>query len=418
MHRTELEQRLARRTQGMGANAIREILKVVSQPGMISLAGGLPAPESFPIEIVRQLCHQVLDEHGSRALQYDATEGFGPLREALVPYLATKGVEAEVHNITVFSGSQSVLDILSKILIDPGDTIVIEAPSYLGAISAFNAYQPNFIQVATDDHGVLPDDLDRILAQNEVSLVYLVPTFQNPTGRTLPLERRKAIAEIVRRHDVLLLEDDPYSALRYVGEQQPPIHAFAPEQTVYTSTFSKILSPGLRLGFTVAPKALSRWLVIAKQGVDLHTNTFGQAIAAEYLEGGHLKGHLPRILELYAERRTAMLAALDECFPPGYRWTEPEGGMFVWVQGPEDVDAEELYDRCIDRMVAFVPGKFFYIADVPGAAATLRLNFTNVDEATIEQAVGVIGEEATAMASGAGRPTGAYRDLGSAEHSS
>ena len=190
----------------MGANAIREILKVVAQPGMISLAGGLPAPESFPMDIVRRLAVDVLDEHGSRALQYDATEGFGPLREALVTYLAGTGVEAEVENITVFNGSQSVLDILSKILIDPGDTIVIEAPSYLGAISAFNAYQPNYLQVAMDDDGVLPDDLDRLLTEHDVKLVYLVPTFQNPTGRTLSLERRKAVAEIVRRHDVILLE--------------------------------------------------------------------------------------------------------------------------------------------------------------------------------------------------------------------
>ncbi len=398
MDRTDLERRLARRTHRMGANAIREILKVVAQPGMTSLAGGLPAPESFPIEIIRNLSSQVLDEYGSRALQYDATEGFGPLREALVPYLASKGVAAELPNITVFNGSQSVLDILSKIMIDPGDTIAIEAPSYLGAISAFNAYEPNYVQVMTDDEGILPDDLDRVLTEHDVSFVYLIPTFQNPTGRTLPLERRRRIAEIISRHDVLLLEDDPYSALRYTGEHEPPIHAFAPDKVVYMSTFSKILSPGLRVGFTVAPRELARWLVIAKQGVDLHTNTFSQAIAAEYLVGGHLDAFLPHILELYASRRQAMFAALDGRMPPGFRWTEPEGGMFVWVQGPEGVDAVDLYHRCVANGVAFVPGKFFYIADVPGAAATLRLNFTNADEATIDHAIGVIGQAATEMA--------------------
>lgn len=402
MERNELERRLARRTKGMGANAIREILKVVAQPGMISLAGGLPAPESFPIDIVRTLASQVLDRYGARALQYDATEGFGPLREALVPYLASKGVAAEVGNITVFNGSQSVLDILSKIMIDPGDTIAIEAPSYLGAISAFNAYEPSYAQVMTDDDGILPDDLDRVLTEHDVSFVYLIPTFQNPTGRTLPLERRRRIAEIILRHDVLLLEDDPYSALRYTGEDMPPIHSFAPDRVIYTSTFSKILSPGLRIGFTVAPRELARWLVIAKQGVDLHTNTFAQAIAAEYLSGGHLDGFLPRILALYASRRQAMFAALDAWMPPGYQWTEPEGGMFLWVQGPEHVDAVDLYHRCVSRGVAFVPGKFFYIADIPGAAATLRLNFTNADEATIQHAIGVIGREATAMAGEAG----------------
>lgn len=398
MDRIDLESRLARRTRGMGANAIREILKVVAQPGMISLAGGLPAPESFPLDIIRGLTTTVLDRYGSRALQYDATEGFGPLREALVPYLATKGVVAEVGQITVFNGSQSVLDILSKILIDPGDTIAIEAPSYLGAISAFNAYEPSYAPIMTDDEGILPDDLDRVLTEHEVSFVYLIPTFQNPTGRTLPAERRRRIAEIVRRHDVLLLEDDPYSALRYSGEHEPPIHAFAPEHVVYMSTFSKILSPGLRIGFSVAPRELARWLVIAKQGVDLHTNTFSQAIAAEYLAGGHLDAYLPRILELYAARRQAMFAALDGRMPPGYRWTEPEGGMFIWVQGPEDVDAVDLYHRCVAEGVAFVPGKFFFIEDVPGASATLRLNFTNADLATIEHAVGVIGRAAAEVA--------------------
>ena len=393
----QLEERLSRRTQRMGANAIREILKVASREEITSLAGGLPSPDSFPMHIMREMADTVFDEFGSRALQYDATEGFLPLREALIDHLKTQGVSAQLDQITVYSGSQSVLDIFSKIMITPGDRIVIEAPSYLGAISAFNAYEPEYLSVATDDNGIIPDDLERILRagrdlKEPIKFVYLVPTFQNPTGRTLTLERRKRVAELIQEYDVLLLEDDPYSALRYSGEPVPPIHAFAPEHVIYTSTFSKTLAPGLRLGYSVAPKELARWMVIAKQGVDLHTNTLGQALAAEYLNSGHLRAHLPSILDLYRPLRDSMLRALEQYFPPGFTWSRPEGGMFVWVEGPEGLDGEKLYWKCVEQGVAFVPGKFFFIAPSATADATLRLNFTSADAATIESAVKLIAE--------------------------
>jgi 2-aminoadipate transaminase len=393
---TSYDKYLSSRTRNMGANAIREILKVVSQPGMVSLAGGIPAPESFPLELIEQITSEVFAKYGAAALQYDATEGFTPLREALVPYLQSKGVVAELDTVTVFSGSQNVLDAFGKIVISPGDAVVLEAPSYLGAISAFNPYEPTYISVATDEQGVIPEALADILESQTVKCIYLVPTFQNPTGRALPLERRKQIAELIQTHDVLLLEDDPYSALRYSGEPLPPIQQFAPEHVVYNSTFSKILSPGLRIGFCVAPKDLTRWLVIAKQAIDLHTQTLGQAIAAEYLSGGHLDAHLPHIIDLYRPRRDAMLAALDSYMPPGYEWEQPEGGMFLWMHAPEGVDTEALYWRCVEENVAFVPGKFFFTEPDTGTN-TMRLNYTMVDETTIREAVRTLGGVATGM---------------------
>jgi 2-aminoadipate transaminase len=289
-----------------------------------------------------------------------------------------------------------VLDAVGKIVISPGDKVAMEAPTYLGAISAFNPYEPDYVSIATDRHGILPESLDAMLSAYRIKLIYLVPTFQNPTGRTLPLERRQQIAEIIQRHDVLLLEDDPYSALRYSGEALPPIQQFAPEHVVYNSTVSKVLAPGLRIGFCAAPAALARWLVIAKQGIDLHTQTLGQAIAAEYLAGGYLAEQLPRIIDLYRPRRDAMLAALDAYMPAGFDWNAPDGGMFLWVTAPDGMDAEALYWQCIERKVAFVPGKFFFTE--PGAGEnTMRLNFTMADETTLTGAVRTLGEVAQTM---------------------
>ncbi|MGB7341201.1 MAG: PLP-dependent aminotransferase family protein [Phototrophicaceae bacterium] len=383
----DISSKLAKRTDRMQASAIREILKVVAQDGMISLAGGIPAPESFPIDIIRQLTNDVLDEFGAAALQYDKTEGFEPLREVLIPHLEEHGVRnINMDTLTIFSGSQGVLDLVAKILITPGDKIAIEAPSYLGAISAFNAYEPDYVSVATDDDGIIPEALEAVLKEHTIKMLYLVPTFQNPTGRTLSLERRKRVAELIQEYDVLLLEDDPYSALRYSGTALPPIQQFAPEHVVYSSTFSKILAPGLRIGYCVAPKALARWLVIAKQGTDLHTQSFGQAIAALYLSGGYLKAHLPKIIDIYRPRRDAMLSTLAATMPDGFQWTKPEGGMFLWLEAPPAVDVDALYHACVARGVAFVPGKYFFFDEDLGRS-TIRFNFTMVSPSVIERAV-------------------------------
>jgi len=290
---------LANRTRQMNANAIREILKVVSLPGITSLAGGIPSPDSFPMDIFTELTQKVLNKYSSSALQYDLTEGFIPLREQISALLDTRGIKACPDDVNICSGSQGVLDAVAKLLVSKGDKIALEAPTYLGAISAFNPYEPEYVSMDMDDHGLIPDSLEETLKNHAIKFIYLVPTFQNPTGRTLTLERRKQIAFILKKYNALLVEDDPYSALRYKGEDLPAIKTLAPDHVIYISTLSKIFAPGLRIGFYAAPELIRKWLVLVKQGVDLHTSTFNQALAAEYLEGNYLEDHLPTIINLY-----------------------------------------------------------------------------------------------------------------------
>jgi 2-aminoadipate transaminase len=387
------EHLLAPRTQIMGVNAIREILKVVAQPGMVSLAGGIPAPESFPLEILRELTDIVLRKYGPGAFQYDATEGFGPLRTALSPYLSAKGIQATPDEILIASGSQGVLDGMGKVFLGQGDRVAVEAPTYVGALQAFNSYEPRYVQIATDEQGLIPASLDEALRRQPVKFIYLTPTFQNPTGRTLSLSRRAQVAEIIQRHNALLVEDDPYGDLRYRGESLPTLKSLAPDHVVYVSTLSKVFAPGLRLGFCVAPPLVHKWLIVVKQGVDLHTSTYNQALAAEYLAGGYLQRHLPTIINLYRPRQMTMLQALDRYFPDGFTWSQPEGGMFIWVEGPAGLDAERVYWRAIERKLAFVPGKFFYAQRGDGLT-TIRLNYTMTDEPTIERAVRLLAEVA------------------------
>ncbi len=384
------ENLLAQRTQKMGENVIREILKVVSRPGMVSLAGGIPAPESFPMEIIRELTNVVIKKYSSSAFQYDLTEGFPPFREALSGYLKEKGIQASADHIYVASGSQGVLDGIAKILITKGDRIAVEAPTYLGAISAFSAYEPEYIRMDTDDEGLVPGSLEQAL-NKKIKFIYLVPNFQNPTGRTIPLNRRKEIAEIIIKNNALLVEDDPYGSLRYRGEDIPPIKTFAPDHVMYVSTLSKVFAPGLRIGFFHAPELISKWLVLVKQGVDLHTSTFNQALAAEYLSGGHLKHHLPKIINLYGPKQEAMLNAMDKYFPNSFHWSKPEGGMFIWAEGPKGLDMEALYWKAVEKNVAFVPGKFFFTAEGEGIE-TMRLNYTMANAETIDRAVKTLAD--------------------------
>jgi len=385
------ENLLADRTKAMDVNVIREILKVVSQPGMVSLAGGIPAPESFPMDIMRELTAIVIEKYGSGAFQYDPTEGFGPLREALVDYLRHKDLECRQEEILVASGSQGVLDAIGKVLISKGDKVAVEAPTYLGALQAFTPYEPDYIRLDTDDDGLIPESLAKVLDKGGIKFIYLVPTFQNPTGRTISLERRQQIAAIIKTHGALLVEDDPYGSLRYRGADVPTLKALAPDNVVYISTLSKVFAPGLRLGFCLAPALIRKWLVIVKQGTDLHSSTFNQALAAEYIAGGYLAGHLPHIIDLYRPKQVAMLSALDKYFPDQFNWSRPEGGMFIWAEGPAGFDMEDLYWKAVEKNVAFVPGKYFYTSTGEGLE-TMRLNFTMTDEETIDRSVRTLAQ--------------------------
>lgn len=386
-----LDRLLAPRTKNIKSSAIRELLKVGTQPGMISFGGGLPAPESFPVEIIPELTEKVLEKYGPKAFQYDRTEGFIPLREALSEYCRKRGIPADSEHVFITSGSQGFLDSIGKIFIGKGDRIAVEAPTYLGALQAFNAYEPEYIQMNTDDDGVLVSSVESVLKKHDIKFIYLIPNFQNPSGRTIPLERRRAIAEIIEAHDALLIEDDPYGELRYRGEHVPPIKSFAPDHVVYSSTFSKIFAPGLRVGFFIAPEAISKWLILAKQGVDLHSSTISQALAAEFLQGGFLDRQLEKIVRLYKPRLEAMLGALANDFSDGFKWSQPDGGMFLWFEGPEGIDMEKVYFKAVENGVAYVPGKFFF-TDPGDGIETIRLNFTNIDEGTIERGIRILAK--------------------------
>lgn len=382
---------LASRTDSMATSAIREILKVANRPGVTSLAGGIPAPETFPMDILEKVFSEVLNRWGSSAFQYDLTEGFLPLRSASSEYLKRYSVSASAENILVTSGSQGLLDAIGKILIGPGDAVAVESPTYLGALQAFNPYGPRYVEIETDDLGAIPESLEEILKKQHPKFVYLVPTFQNPAGRTLPLERRQAIAEIITRRNVLLVEDDPYAALRYRGETVPSIKSMAPDHVLYGTTFSKVFAPGLRVGLAVPPgEELGSWLVKAKQGTDLHTSTLSQAMAAAYLEGGYLEDRLPSICAHYSPRLDAMLQALEKSFPSDWTWSRPEGGMFLWAEGPPGIDIPGIYEKALLRNVAFVPGRYFY-ADPDNGGRTMRLNFTNAGPEELQRAVATLG---------------------------
>jgi 2-aminoadipate transaminase len=365
--KTPWEYRYAQRTQRMGSSAIRELLKYTEKPDIISFAGGLPAPDVFPVEEFSAACERVLRNQGPQALQYSTTEGYLPLREMIARHSASYGIKITPENVLITSGSQQALDLLGKILIDPGDRILVESPTYLAAIQAWNAYGAEFISVPVDDDGMNTDLLEEALRAGP-KFIYALPNFQNPSGVTLSLERRRVLIELADQYGVPVVEDDPYGQLRYDGDHLPPIvvmdSQFRDDETpcyrgnvIYLSTFSKTLAPGLRLGWVVAPPEVIGKLVQAKQGADLHTATFNQVVAHEVSRGGFLGRHIRLIREVYGKRRDLMLAAMDRHFPPEVNWTHPQGGLFLWGTLPAYMDAKDLLKTCLDKKVAFVPGE-------------------------------------------------------------
>jgi 2-aminoadipate transaminase len=374
---------LARRAEKMNPSVIREILKVTEKPGIISFAGGLPSPQTFPIDAMREASERVLRDDGQAALQYAASEGYGPLREWVAHDLLKQGMHISPDQVLITTGSQQGLDLLAKILIDAGSRILVETPTYLGALQAFTPMEPVAVGVDSDDHGVEPADLRAKVGNgaDKARFVYLLPNFQNPTGRTMTEERRAAVAQVAVESGLPIIEDNPYGDLWFDTPPAPSLSSRHPEGSVYLGSFSKILAPGLRLGYLVAPKALYPKLLQAKQAADLHTPSFNQRVVAEVLKDGFIERHVPTIRALYKQQCEAMLAALGrEMAGLGLSWNRPVGGMFLWVQLPQGLKAVPLLEKAVAKGVAFVPGFAFY---AQGAnESTLRLSFVT---ATVDQ---------------------------------
>ena len=383
-----IEWRFSERAQQLQSSFIREILKITQRPEIISFAGGLPSPATFPVEHMKAAFDKVLSTNGKVALQYGPTDGYPLLREWIANSLSTASCKILPEQVLMTSGSQQALDLLGKVLIDEGSRVLVETPSYLGALQAFSVYRPEFKSVATDDHGLVPSSIDAVA--EGARMLYALPNFQNPTGRSLSIERRQELVETCARHGIPLIEDDPYGALSYKGEPYPKMLNMNPDGVIYMGSFSKVLTPGIRLGYVVAPLPLVRRLELAKQAADLHTAQLTQMVVYEVVKDGFLDQHIPSIRTLYANQCQVMLDAMAETFPAGVTWTKPEGGMFIWVTLPKHIDAMKLLDQAIAAKVAFVPGAPFY-ANEP-ETNTLRLSFVTVPPERIREGVAILAK--------------------------
>ncbi len=383
--------RFATRIRKAHKSFIREILKVTAQPEIISFAGGLPLPELFPVRAMERAAVEALSAHGPEALQYSTTEGYPPLREWIAQrYHQRYGHTVDPEQIIITTGSQQALDLAGKVFINPGDSVLVERPGYLGAIQSFSLYEPVFTGVDLLHDGPDLNVLARVLAEAPVKLYYAVPTFQNPSGLSYSREKREAVAGLLRGRDTLLLEDNPYGELRFAGEDAPPmVFSGLEENGLLMGSFSKIVAPGLRVGWLVAPPALRDKLVLAKQAADLHTSSLTQRILHRYLQDNDLDEHLAAIKERYGLHCRLMLQAIERHFPPEVRCTRPEGGMFLWGTLPEGLDAMDLFTLALEEKVAFVPGRPFFV-DGTGEN-TFRLNFSNADPQRIEEGIARLG---------------------------
>jgi len=380
---TPWEYRYAHRMQKMGSSVIRELLKLTERPDIISFGGGLPAPEVFPLKEFKEACNYVLDHYGAQALQYGTTEGYLPLREMISRHTVRYSVDVKPENILITSGSQQALDFIGRLFVNRGDYIAVESPTYLGALQAWNAYGAQYISVPMDQDGMIVDELEKALRLGP-KFIYVLPNFQNPSGATLSLERRQRIVELADKYGVPIVEDDPYGQLRYEGEHLPSLVYLDSKyrgddgtytgNVIYLSTFSKLLAPGIRLAWVIAPEQVIKKLVHTKQAADLHTATFNQMVAYEVGKGGFLDEHVKVIRSVYKERRDVMLETMEEIWPVGTSWTKPQGGMFLWGILPTGMDSAEVIKKAIENKVAFVPGAAFHANG--GGNNTMRLNFS------------------------------------------
>ena len=383
-----MEYKFASRMDRMKASEIRELLKLTARPEIISFAGGLPAPELFPVKEIAQVSHDLVLKEGQKLLQYATTEGRPTLREKIAKRMTEKyGTPVDMNDILITTGSQQCLDFAGKLFLDPGDVVLCESPSYLGALNAFNAYQPVFKEVPTDGEGIIPEELDKILATTpKCKFIYVIPDFQNPTGICWSLERRKKFIEVINKYDLQVFEDNPYGELRYRGESFPTLKSMDTKGLVsFLGTFSKIFCPGLRLGWIAGPHTIVEKFVMIKQSADLHTSNFDQGVADAYMDTYDLDAHVKEIVELYGHRRDLILKTMEEEFPEGVEFTRPDGGLFLWVTVPEGVSARKVFDKCIEQKVAAVIGDAFYPNDKTDRS--LRVNYSCMPDDKIVEGV-------------------------------
>lgn len=387
----------SKRVPADGTDAVGAILQAAADPKIISFAGGLPAPELFPVKEMKAAVDKVFEEHGQEAMQYGAAKGVTALREVIQQHVKEKeNVDSELDNVLVTTGSEQALDLVGKAFVDPGDTVLVEQPTYLCALDVFRSYGANFASVEMDEDGMKMDALEEALKANpNTKLIYTVPNFQNPTGRTMTEERRKQLAELAEKYDVYVLEDNPYGEIRFAGQHVPAVKSFDKSGHVfYMSTFSKTLAPGFRLGWLVADKAVVNKLTVLKQSADLHTDNLAQFAVAQFFADNDVDAHVKEISALYGKRKDLMLEGIKKYFPEGVKYTDPEGGMFLWVEVPGVADTVELFKECLEHDVAFVPGDPFFAGEVqPGA---FRLNYSNMKEDQIEVGLKRLGAALTA----------------------
>lgn len=376
----------AKRLDNVTGSAIRAIFALLGQPGMISFAGGNPSPDSFPSEALAEIAQKLIRDHGSRILQYGGTPGIGQLKETVISMAQSRGISAKDDQVIITSGSTQGIGLAAKTLCNPGDVILAESPTFIGALQTFLAYEADVRGVKMDDQGMCIDDLEDKIKQFRPKFVYTIPTFQNPTGRTMSAKRRIRMIELCQKYDVLIVEDDPYCDLRYSGDEQPAIKSLDESgNVIYLLSFSKIISPGLRVGAAIADSRVIAKYNIAKQGEDLHTSNLSQEIVDAFMRSGQAGAHIERICALYREKRDAMLAEL-KALPQGISYTRPDGGLFIWANLPKGMDAQVLFEKCVEAGVAFVPGTHFYPEG--GHAHTLRLNFSMASLSEIKEGMG------------------------------
>jgi len=383
---------MARRMSDIKASEIREILKITERPEVISFAGGLPAPELFPVEAIKEVNRMVLDSDGAKALQYTTTEGFKPLREWIAHRMNNRlGTSFDCDDVLITHGSQQALDLSGKVFLDEGDVVFCESPTYLAAISAFRAYGCSFIEIPTDDQGMIISELVKQLEKCEkAKLIYVIPDFQNPTGRTWSLERRKQLADISARFGIAVVEDNPYGELRFEGEFLPSVKSFDKAGNILcTGTFSKIFCPGYRIGWIAGDKNIIRQYVLVKQGTDLQCNTIAQMEISKYLELYDIDVHIDKIRDTYRKRRDLSVKTMEEAFPDGVSFTRPQGGLFAWVELPSHINARDVLEKCVEQNVAFVPGGSFFPNG--GKENTFRINFSNMSEERIVEGLKRLG---------------------------